>query len=261
MSTASPVITSTANPAVRHFRSLEQKKYRDETGLFAVEGLRHVSQALLAGWEPELVLNTPRLRTDAALRRLLAPHKIQRLEVTPELIGRLTGRDNPEDIVATFRQRLAPATRLQAGAWVALEEIRDPGNLGTIIRTAEAAGAEGIVLIGNCCDPWSPEVIRASVGSFARIPICRLSLKEYMSWHKTYDGNIIGTRMTAADDYRQTAYKLPSLLLMGSEHAGLSPEAAGSCTQMVRIPMKGEIESLNVATATALILFELMRKN
>lgn len=253
-------ISSLSNPLVRQVRALEQKKHRDEDGLFVVEGLRYVTQALLAGWVPAIILVTPRLRNDTALLKLLAPHNARRAEITPALMSRLTGRDNPEDVICAFRQRLVPVAEATTGLWVALEEIRDPGNLGTIIRTAEAAGASGVVLIGNCCDVWSAETVRASVGAISRVRIVRQTQADFVKWAGSYKGRIIGTQMAAATDFRKSAYKLPTLLLMGSEHAGLSAAVAAACTDLVNIPMQGEIESLNVATATALVLYEINRQ-
>ena len=260
MPPAENTLSSTANPVIRQIRALEQKKGRDETGLFLVDGQRYVTEALLAGWLPAIVLATPRLRNDATLRRQLAGQKAQRHEVTPELMARITGRDNAGDLLVAFQQNYSALAAVNRGLWVGLEEIRDPGNLGTIIRTAEAAGAAGVLLIGNCCDVWSGEVIRASAGAFCRVKIARATQAEFGKWTKSYEGQVIGTMMNAPLDYRKTKYKPDALLLMGSEHAGLSPALMASCTASVKIPMKGQIESLNVAIATALLLFEMGQK-
>ncbi len=259
MNTPDTVISSSANPTIKKMRALEQKKFREETGLFVVEGLRYVSETLLAGWGPEIVLLSPRLAKDRSLRGLIGQHNPHQLVCTPELLSRLTGRSNSEEIIVAFRQNYAVADLVKTGLWVALEQIRDPGNLGTIIRTAEAAGAIGVLLIGDCCDVWAPEVIRASVGAIARVKIARMSEADYLRWRKSYKGAVIGTLMNAKPDYREVKYSLPALLLMGSEHAGLSPAVSATCSASVRIPMQGQIESLNVATATALMLYEIMR--
>lgn len=249
-------ISSAANPAIKRVRALEQKKFRDELGLFVVEGSRHVAEALAAGWVGDTLLATAKGKADKALRGFTG----LKLEVTPDLLSRLTGKDNAPEVVATFRQKFASADAARQGLWVGLEEIRDPGNLGTIIRTAEAAGASGVVLIGNCCDPFMPEAIRASVGAFARVPLVRLSAAAYGKWRREYSGEVIGTAMAGAVDYREIKYKPDALLLMGSEHAGLSKAALESCTLRAYIPMRGKIESLNVATATALMLYEANRR-
>lgn len=253
------IITSATNPVIKKVRGLEQKKFREETGLFVVEGLRYVSEALLAGWRAEIVLYTPRLAKDRSLRSLMEKQNPQFITVAPELLERLTGRSNSEEIIVAFHQKFAPVEAVASGLWVALEQIRDPGNLGTIIRTAEAAGAGGVLLIGDCCDVWAPEVVRASVGAISRVKIVKMSEADYLSWAKAYKGAIIATLMSAKPDYRDARYNLPALLLMGSEHAGLSDKVAASCTMSVRIPMQGQIESLNVATATAILLYEIMR--
>ena len=251
------VLSSPANPAIKALRALEQKKYRDEQRLFVMQGLRYASQALIAGWIPQSVFTTPAVRHDKALLRLLRPHATQHHEVTPELMAKLCGRDNPGDVVATFHQQHAAPDQLQTGLWVALEEIRDPGNLGTIIRTAEAAGASGVCLIGNCCDAWAPEVIRASAGAITRVPVLPFDRNGFISQIRTYKGSLIGTRMDGAADFRTLPPEKAAIVLMGSEHAGLSDTLGRQCTKLVRIPMHGQIESLNVATATALVLYAL----
>jgi TrmH family RNA methyltransferase len=138
---------------------------------------------------------------------------------------------------------------------VALEDMRDPGNLGTIIRTADAAGASGVILAGQSCDPYSPDCVRATMGSIFAMPLVRLDQMAFLDIVKAWPGESVGTQMKAATSYRR-AYAAPTLLVMGSEGKGLSEEAANACSTLVRIPMKGGAESLNVAIATGIMLFE-----
>jgi TrmH family RNA methyltransferase len=248
-------ITSAANPLIKRLRSLDQKKHRDEAGVFLVEGARAVQEAVLAGWQPETVVYSPRGAGEALLKTLRG----EKVEVTDDLLGRITGKDNPQSVLAVFRQRQEELTAVSAGLWVGLESIRDPGNLGTIIRTADAAGAQGVMLIGECCDPWSPEAVRASVGSFARVKIVEVSMKSFPAWRKSWKGRVIGTHLAAAEDYRKMDYAPPLLLLMGSEQNGLSPELVSVCDKRVKIPMTGGAESLNLAVATGIMLYEVGR--
>jgi len=232
------VITSPANDRIKAIRALGQKKHRDEDGLFWVEGARHVGDAVEAGWKLETLLYTGK-KPNIACR--------DTLQVTEEILQRITGRDNAQAVLGVFK---IPQEEMgQKGLWVGLEGIKDPGNLGTIIRTADAVGAEGVLLLGNTCDPWSPEAIRATMGSFARVKIVQAKT---LPWK----GRIIGTHLKASIDYRKADYKLPLLIMMGSESDGLSDAVAKRCDTLVKIPMKGDIESLNLAVATGIVLFQ-----
>jgi RNA methyltransferase, TrmH family len=251
------IITSAQNPAIKDLRSLAVKKYRDETGLFLVEGARHIGEALAGGWDVETLAYSARGAGDPAVA--MARQKGHCLEVTDDLLARITGRDNPQPLVAAFRQRRHELPAVKEGLWIGLEGIRDPGNLGTILRTADAVAAAGIILIGETCDPWSPETIRATMGSFSRVPLVAAAAAEFPAWRPGWKGSIVGTHLKTETDYRQGDYKLPLLLLMGSEQSGLSAELAKACDVLVKIPMPGGAESLNLAVSTAVMLYEICR--
>jgi TrmH family RNA methyltransferase len=251
------LVTSTANPVVKMLKSLSVKKYREEEGLFLVEGARHMQDALSGGYELIFAAYGPRA---GSTERQVTATANDIIEVTDEILSRITGRDNPQSVIGAFRIPQYDLSLATGGLWVALEGIRDPGNLGTIIRTADAAGAAGIILLGNCCDPYQPEAIRGSMGSFGRIKTVPASLPDFLAWRKNWPGTVVGTHLHRnAGDFRETAYKLPLLLLMGSESQGLSPEAVAACDTLVKIPMLGGAESLNLAVSTALMLYEIQR--
>ena len=142
---------------------------------------------------------------------------------------------------------------------MALEGIRDPGNLGTIIRTVDAVGAGGVVLVGNCCDPYSREAVRATMGSIFNVPLVRMSQERFLAWVAGWPGDIVGTHLSGREDFRAAPYRAPTLLVMGSEGPGLSPALAAACTRLVKIPMAGRLDSLNLAVATALMLYEIRK--
>lgn len=256
-------ITSLQNPSVKMLRSLDAKKYRDEEGLFLVEGARHIAEAFEQGWQAHTLAFSAAALHDATAKQNLAlarQQKAQVLEVTDKILGSITNRDNNQPVIAAFRQRKAELSSIDGGFWVALENIRDPGNLGTILRTADAAGAKGVMLLGTTCDPWSPEAIRASMGSFTRMPIITASLEAFAAWRKTYKGRLVGTHLNArAIDYRDTPTALPLVLLMGSEQSGLSDRLTALCDTLVKIPMTGGAESLNLAVSTGIMLYEIAR--
>lgn len=250
------IITSAANPEIKRIRSLGMKKYRDETGLFTVEGARHVMEALAAGWEIDTLLYAAEAQD--------IPHaKGQRLCITDDILKRVTGRDNAQDVLGVFKQRWHEFSELhddRNALWIGLEEIRDPGNLGTIVRTAQAANAAGVILIGNTCDPFSPEAVRASMGSFAHVRLIRATAEEFISARKKFKGRIVGTHLKGAKDYRTVGYAAPLILLMGGEQNGLSDRLASACDDLAKIPMPGGTESLNLAVSAGIMLYEAARK-
>jgi TrmH family RNA methyltransferase len=164
-------------------------------------------------------------------------------------------------MLGVFHQRWAelPRTASNGDCWLALEEVRDPGNLGTIIRTAEAVGARGIILIGNCTDPYSRESVRATMGSVFAVPLVKATREEFLAWRPAWRGDVVGTHLEGREDVRHADYKQPVLLIMGSEGPGLSDSLKRTCTRLVKIPMAGKLDSLNLAVATALALYEIRR--
>lgn len=246
-------ITSTANPTVKWLKSLALKKHRDEEGLFVIEGLRDAAAAAGAGWDLHMLVATADVRNTGLSAE-------RHLTVTPDLMSRIVNRDNAQPVLGVFRQRWAAPEALGRGLWLGLEDIRDPGNLGTILRTADAVSAAGIVLIGQTCDPFSPEAVKAAMGSLPRMPLLRLTREAFASWRQGAAGTqVVGTHLKGAVDYRAVPYRADMVILMGSETAGLSDALADICDQRVKIPMSGPTESLNLGIASALMLYEARR--
>lgn len=239
------IVTSAQNPTIKLIRSLADKKHRQEHGLFVAEGLQVLERARQEGWEPAYLLTTCHAEPwgKAAL-----------LQLDERVMGQVSAQKNPPEQIGVFRQRWTETVEPE-GVWVALEDMRDPGNLGTIIRTADAAGAAGVILTGQSCDPWSGDCVRATMGSIFGMKLVRMEQKAFLSLLKEWPGESVGTHLKATESYRRS-YGAPTLLVMGSEGRGLSDEAAAACSRLVRIPMKGGAESLNVAIATGLMLFE-----
>lgn len=238
------LITSPHNPALKLIRSLADKKHRQETGLFVAEGEKVLHRARSEGWEPDYLVSTSARPPWGKARHLVVDERV---------MASLGGQKNVSPVLGVFRQHWS-ATVTPQGTWLALEDIRDPGNLGTIIRTADAVGASGIILAGHCCDPWGPDSVRATMGSIFGTPLLRMTVAGLVSLCQTWPGEVAGTRLSAALDYRKT-YDAPALIVMGSEGKGLSDDLAAACSTLVRIPMRGGAESLNVAVATALMLY------
>ena len=174
--------------------------------------------------------------------------------VTDKVMAELSAQNNPHDVLAVFKQRFQPHAS-KDGVWLALEEIRDPGNLGTVLRTADAAGAAGVILVGDCCDPYSPECVRASTGSIFAVPLVRMNVSALADLARGWLGDVVGTASTAKADFR-SGIDHPALIVLGNESRGLTDAAAKLCKKTVRIPMRKGVESLNVATAAALMLYQ-----
>jgi RNA methyltransferase, TrmH family len=259
-------VTSLANPVVKDIKALALKKHREETNSFMAEGLKLVIDALDLGWKLKILVIAK-----AALDKPLAVKTTARavasgalvLEANEKVIGAITRRDNPQGVIGVFEQKWRSLRDIQPGGedvWIALDRVRDPGNLGTILRTADAAGAKGVILIGDSVDPFSMETVRATMGSIFAVPVARATEAEFLSFRKSLKGLVTGTHLLGAVDYRSIDYRgKPTLLLMGNEQAGLTGPLAAACDRLIRIPQEGRADSLNLAVATAVALYEIRR--
>jgi RNA methyltransferase, TrmH family len=255
-------VTSLQNPTVKFIRALEMRKARRDTGLFVAEGASILVTARDTGWQPRTLAFQSGTVATSTHRQLIdwAAHaRAEILEVSEAVLAKIASKENPQNLLAVFAQRWHELPRDVAGndLWVALEEVRDPGNLGTIIRTVDAVGASGVILVESCCDPYSREAVRATMGSIFSVPLVQTDRARFIGWRSGWRGDVVGTHLAASQDFRSVRYEEPTLLLMGSEGPGLSDELANSCTRLVKIPMAGEIDSLNLAIATALTLYQI----
>lgn len=259
-------ITSKNNPRVKGIRKLRARGERDRTGTFFVEGIRQVVEAVQSDFEViELIVASELLRSELALNMLdeQAHQGSAVMDVTGEVFASISDRDHPQGLAAVVRQRQPALSDLEvtdSGIWVALESISDPGNLGTILRTADAVGVSGVVLVGQSTDPYDPTVVRASMGALFTQPVVRTSAVELLDWAQTNQIGIAGTSPAATMDYSETDYPSPLLLLMGSERHGLSQRLLDSCDHLVRLPMVGRVDSLNLAVSTGVMLYEIFHR-
>jgi TrmH family RNA methyltransferase len=255
------LITSLTNDTVKAVRALHMRKEREATGRFLAEGLKFIGEALDQGRTPRLLLVGMEARPHPLLDRAKAETLATGgdvLTVTHPILEKISRRDNPQTVLGVFDQVYTPLSAIQpasAPCWVALEQVRDPGNLGTIIRTADAAGCGGVVLIDDCVDPYSTEAGRATMGSVFAVAIARASAAEFLAWRQTWPGSVIGTRLDASCGYRDAAIQHPALILMGNEQAGLTDALAAACDVNVKIPMRGRADSLNLAIATGVMVY------
>jgi len=259
-------VTSLQNERVKFIRALEMRKTRRESGLFVGEGASVLVSARDAGWKPQTLVFLAGSAVSGVHRDLLhwaEAAGAECLEVSEAVLGKLAAKENPQTMLGVFEQRCRtlpePPTVPEDAVWLVLEGIRDPGNLGTIIRTVDAVGAGGIVLVGASCDPYSREAVRATMGSIFNVPLVRTEPEAFRAWASRWPGDAVGTHLTAQEDFRAVPYRGPVLLVMGSEGPGLSDDLAHACSRLVKIPMAGRLDSLNLAVATALMLYEIRR--
>jgi len=259
-------VTSLANPLVKEIRALALKKFRDQQRAFMAEGLKLVIDALDAGWTIRTLVFARNAADNPAVQKVAARTVAAGglvLEASGKVLSGITRRDNPQIVVGVFEQRLVPLPSVRPGAgevWVALDRVRDPGNLGTVIRTADAVGAAGVILVGETTDPFSIEAVRATMGSVFAVPLAKAGVEAFLAWRKTFPGLMVGTHLKGAVDYRRIDYgEGPVLLLMGNEQQGLPETLAQACDRLVRIPQAGRADSLNLAVATGVMLYEIRR--
>jgi len=257
----SRLVTSLTNPTVKSVRALHLRKERDASGLFVAEGLKIVTEAVELGHPPRILMYGKDAEGHPLLKRAIQATQAARgevIEVTHDILAKVSRRDNPQAVVAVFAQAYTPLAELKPDAapcFVALHRVRDPGNLGTIVRTADAAGCGAVILVGECCDPYSVEAVRATMGSIFAVPIVRASEAEFAGWRSGWPGSVVGTLLTATVDHRQASYVQPTMILMGNEQQGLTPDMAALCDVNVKIPMRGRADSLNLSVATGIMIY------
>ncbi|HPH96164.1 MAG TPA: RNA methyltransferase [Anaerolineaceae bacterium] len=257
------MLTSPANPKIKQIRKLRDRKTRSETGLFYMEGLRIVGEAFEQGIQMEYLVVAPDLLVSSygqELANLQQTQGVPVLEVSADTFNSFALKDGPQGIGAVARQRWAslPKTRPAHGQlWIALDSVADPGNLGTILRTSDAVGAQGVILLDQCTDPYDPSAARASMGALFSQKLIKTSFAEFSAWKKQVALPLLGTSGGSDQDYHTFVYPDPCIVLMGSERQGLLPQHLALCDAVLRIPMTGRSDSLNLAVATAVVLYEI----
>ncbi len=260
-------VESAANPLVKLIAGLRLKKNRDEHGLFLAEGARTGLEALECGFSPRYLIYTQAVAGREATQRLREACLKSGgtcLEVTDAIITKITRKENPQAVIAAFQTKIAEVAALkpkEKELYIALDRIRDPGNLGTITRTADCVRAAGLILIGDCCDPFSVEAVRASMGSIFNVPIFRCTEEAFVTLAKTWPGAVVGTSPAGTMAYdRFIPDERATLVVMGNEQAGMTDTITQACTNVLSIPIFGKADSLNISVAAGIVLY-CMRAN
>jgi TrmH family RNA methyltransferase len=254
-------VTAFSNATVKLLRSLRDKKARRAEGLFLAEGLRILADARDSGRLPEIVAFTPEGAKHPLAAEIIAAAEAaggDAIETSAEILSKMSGKDNPQMLLGAYRQpdtSLERIDRVKAPLWIVAQALRDPGNIGTILRTGDAVGAGGLILIDDCADPFSVEAVRASMGAVFTQDIAIARWPEFVAWLRSGEAQLVGTSLKATDDYLAAEYRRPCFLLIGNEQQGLPAEYEAECDLLVKIPMAGRADSLNAAMATAVMAF------
>ncbi|OYY69365.1 RNA methyltransferase [Sphingomonas sp. 28-63-12] len=257
-------ITAYSNPLIKRVRQLRDKRHRREEGLFLAEGLRILTEARETGRLPQYLFFARDSAAHPLVTALIADVEAaggEAIETSPDILSKLSGKDNPQAVVgvfAEFARTLGSLDRTRAAIWLVAERLRDPGNLGTILRTGDAVGAGGLILIGACVDPFSVEAVRASMGALFTVPIVQCDWADFIAWLRAGPGQLVGLSLDTDTDYRAADYAAPTFLLTGNEAQGMPDDYAEACDLLVKIPMLGKADSLNAAVATAVMAYEVL---
>ena len=255
-------VTAFSNATVKRLRSLRDKKTRRAEGLFLAEGLRIIAEARDSGRLPEIVAFSPEGARHPLAAEIIAATEAaggDAIETSADILAKMSGKDNPQMLLGAYKQ---PSTALQeidrsaSDLWIVAQALRDPGNIGTILRTGDAAGAGGLILIDDCADPFSVEAVRASMGALFTQQVAAARWPDFLAWLRSGDGQLVGTSLKATHDYLEAEYRKPCFLLIGNEQQGLPAEYEAECDLLVKIPMAGRADSLNAAVAAAVMAFQ-----
>jgi len=255
-------ITSFSNETVKRLRSLRDKKARKADGLFLAEGLRILAEARDSGRLPEIIAYSSKDGIHPLATEIIDAAEAEGadvIETSPDILSKMSGKDNPQAILGAYRQpdtSLAAIDRAASPLWIVAQALRDPGNIGTILRTGDATGAGGLILIDDSADPYSVEAVRASMGAIFTQAVAAARWDEFVPWLRSGPGQLVGTSLKTDRDYLDPVYEQPCFLLVGNESQGLPTAYEAECDLLVKIPMLGRADSLNAAVAAAVMAFQ-----
>lgn len=257
-------VTAFSNPLVKQARALREKKHRRAEGLFLAEGLRILTEARETGMLPEMLFFSDASHAlVAALIESVEAAGGEAIETTPDILHKISGKENPQTVIGVYRQLDTSLERIDRDAaplWIVAQALRDPGNLGTILRTGDAVGAGGLILVDDCVDPFSVESVRASMGALFTQNIAMARWPDFVTWLRSAPAQLIGTSLRASLDYQAAHYARPAFILVGNEQAGLPEAYEEECDVLVKMPMLGRADSLNAAVATAVMAYEVINQ-
>lgn len=262
----SNLIISSSNPIIKLVRSLGHRKNRDESGLFIVEGIHNVGAAVEAGWKISAILYSEELLRSVYANQLIENQGKQGTKCQPiqaQLFNTIAGKENPQGILAIVHQRRIPLDDVNPGTFkwgIAAIQPQDPGNVGTILRTIDCAGADGLFLLDGGVDAFHPSSVRASMGALFWKPVIQASFSNFMDWSKLNGYKLIGTSTHAKMDYRSSVLdERPSILILGNEQKGMTIDQMNACDEMISLPMHGKSSSLNLSVAAGILMYAMLK--
>lgn len=260
---SSPLITSLSNPLIKQARALRQRKRRMESGVFLVEGLHHIGEALEAGWEVDWLLYSADLPENGFGMELIRRAKdgsVRLQPVSAQVMESLAEKDNPQGLLAIVQQKRFAFKDIPTNLpVVALVSPQDPGNVGTILRTIDAVEAGGLLLINSTLDLFHPGLVRASMGSLFWKPVIQCAFQEFLDWAHAQGRETLATSARASRDYRSFTAVERWVLVLGNEQKGLPEDFLQACDVRLSLPMRGRISSLNLAVAAGVLLYHLCK--
>ena len=257
-------ITGFSNPTVKHLRALREKKHRRRERKFLAEGLRLLTDARESGRLPEMLVMAAERDPHPLLAALEADVEQsggEIVETSADILAKITGKDNPQAVAGVFAEfdtSLAALDRGKAQIWLVAQALRDPGNLGTMLRTGDAVGAGGLILLDDSADPFSVEAVRASMGAVFAQAVAQASWDEFLPWLRAGEGQLVAASLREAVPYRGAPYEAPCFIMVGNESRGLPEEYEAACDMRVTMPMRGRADSLNAAVAAAVLAYEVL---
>ena len=258
------IITGYSNPTVKFVRSLREKKYRRIERKFLAEGLRLLTDAREGGCLPEILLMAQGREAHPLLDELEAVVDAaggEVIELPVDILAKVTGKENPQAVAGVFAEWDTSIQRVDRNAaplWLVAHAMRDPGNLGTMLRTADAVGAGGLILIDDCVDPFSVEAVRASMGAIFTKTLAQARWEDFIGWLRAGQGQLVAASLREAVPYRGAPYAAPCFVMVGNESRGLPEDYEMACDLRVTMPMRGRADSLNAAVAGAVLAYEVL---
>jgi len=252
---------------ISRVRRLQQRQFRDQERVFLCEGARFLFKAYETGAHIQSCIYSPALVAGRSAQKLLCQIErrgVPMIRVSKEVFISISSAEEPSGLMTICAQRIQKLRRVcvrgDAPIWLALDSVRSPGNLGTIMRTCDGVGAAGIIFIDAQTDPYHPAAVRGSMGSIFSVPLVRASAEEFTNWAKRMHYPIVGTAPQAKLNYSDTTCAAPLIVLMGSERKGLNAKLQNCCDLTLSIPMVGRLDSLNLAVAAGIILYDVFQK-
>lgn len=262
------IITSPQNKFIKLAASLKQKKYRDELSLFMIEGVRLVEEAAQSSWRVETCIYTAEALLQERIQIIIADlesRNCRMIQVPASIYDKITDTKEPQGIMAIVEKYTYPLdellTKEKKPFLVVLDELQDPGNVGTIIRTAAAAGCTGVILTKGCVDVFAAKAVRSSMGSIFQVPIFEgLSTSDVISYIEQHKIDLLATSLESSNVYFKVDFTKSVAIVFGNEGNGVSHSLLEHAKDRLYIPLLGHVESLNVAASAAVILYEVVRQ-